>query len=68
LELTSRFAYAQSFATVEEYESAITEAYAQAEGLDERSERLRAEADRWYDRAYTLQMELENFEESTYND
>lgn len=60
----TRFAYDQPFTTVEEFEAAITEAYSQAEGLETKSEQLRAESDRWYDRAYTLEMELENFEDS----
>lgn len=55
----TRFAYDRDL-TVEEYKAAIAEAYQQADGLSEHSERLRAEADRWYDRAYTLEMDLEH--------
>ena len=58
--MTNRWAYANPPQTVEEYLSAISEAFSQAESLSEHSERLQAEADRWYDRALTLQMELNN--------
>jgi predicted nuclease with TOPRIM domain len=54
----TRYAYANTPYTREEYQEAIVEAYAQAEGLYEHSERLHAEADRWWDRASTLEMEL----------
>lgn len=60
--MTSRFAYANEYQSVEEYEAAIAEAWGQADGLSEQSERLAAEAERWEDRALTLEMELENFE------
>lgn len=46
--------------TPADYEAAINEAYGQAEGLYEQSERLAAEAERWVDRARTLEMELAN--------
>jgi hypothetical protein len=55
-----RFAYAQSFQTVAEYEEAIQEAERQAEGLYLASDKLAAEADAWEDRALTLKMELDN--------
>jgi hypothetical protein len=61
-----RFSYDQMM-TVEGYEEAIAEAYGQAEGLYERSERLAAEAERWEDRARVLEMELSEFEIKEYN-
>lgn len=61
--MVNRFAYANPPVTAEDYQAAIEEAYTQAESLSEQSERLQAEADRWYDRAYTLELELDNFNE-----
>lgn len=54
-----RFAYDQP-KTKEEYEAALEEAYRQADSLSARADVLKEEADRWYDRAYTLEMEFYN--------
>lgn len=59
----TRFAYSNPPVSVAEYQEAIKEAYAQAESLYEHSERLHAEADRWWDRAATLEIELQSLED-----
>jgi thiaminase len=53
-----RFQYANPPRTKEEFQAAIDEAYAQADSILTVSEELIAEARRWYDRAYTLEMEF----------
>lgn len=55
--MTNRWAYANVM-TISEYEEAINEAWGQAESLYLRSEQLAAEAERWEDRARTLELEL----------
>jgi predicted nuclease with TOPRIM domain len=55
--MTSRHAYANT-PSREELEELITSAWAHAESLYQRSEELAAEAERWEDRARTLEMEL----------
>lgn len=52
-----RFAYANTPQTIEEYDEAIAEAHAQAEGLYQHSEQLAGEAARWEDRALLLEIE-----------
>lgn len=61
-----RFSYDQP-KTEEELENAIAEALEQAESLEVQGEQLLNEADRWYDRAATLRLELNELVEAKGN-